>query len=363
MKRTILTAILCTFLFSTALQAQDGGLSDTTHYKITHNVELPYKGGIDIKTVGYDTTVFKEQGGYDYVERYIPLLKHKEVSLVLIPMDEGDFAYRFYLYVIKNGRRVFGLYVEGEWYEHYNNKEYTSFELFKSGGGLYVTVTTVWDLHDYMGSGGTKTYRISDTGEIVEAEPSVMGYGSIEGTNTPQADTLLVAAVNDNTLIITETEEARLLCYFLLDAKGCTVDSMEFTTGRETIIHRKIRDWNGDGLQDIVETRKYQGQMFSAITDVVYSVVDNRFRRIFSIDTHELNCTTPDERDNGVVIRREYEQVKPNVFRVFEVEGYVRCGDNPDIPDNAEPFKIIGSRQYEATYEELLNRFGRQYDR
>lgn len=186
---------------------------------------------------------------------------------------------------------------------------------------------------------------------------------SVDGVHISKTDTLLVATIDDNTLVITAAEESRQLRYFLLDTKHLVLDSLEFTTYREAILDRKIYDWDGDSSQDLVEIRKHRGQMFSSITDVVYSVVGNKFERVFCMITHELDCSTPNEDDYGIIVRREYEQIGSNVFRVSEVEGYVKCVEDLDIPDNAKPLKIIGRKQYEATSDELLNIYGEQYDR
>jgi len=185
---------------------------------------------------------------------------------------------------------------------------------------------------------------------------------SVNSVYSPKTDTLLVAAMDDKTLVVTETEEARQMCYYLLDKGRVIIDSMEFMTHRQFVLNRAIRDRNGDGLQDLVETRKYQGQMFSSITDVVYSVAGNKFKRIFSIDTHELDCSTTDENNCGIITRREYEQITPDVFSVSEVKGYVNCEDDPDIPNNAKPVRIIDRRRYDVTSEELLKMYGEQYD-
>jgi hypothetical protein len=178
----------------------------------------------------------------------------------------------------------------------------------------------------------------------------------------PVMDTLLEAKINDKSLLVAEINESRQLKYFLLGAEREVVDSVEFTTYRESVLDRKIYDWDDDGLQDIVEVRKYQGQMFSTITEVVYSIAGDAFRRIFSIETHELNCTTTDEDNNGIMLQRTYQRIEPGLFKISEIEGLVKCENDTTIPYNGNQFKITGRRSYEITLQELLRKYGQDYD-
>ena len=175
-------------------------------------------------------------------------------------------------------------------------------------------------------------------------------------------DYLSKTKVNNKILVTAEFTVRRLLFYFLLDVDYKIIDCIEFSTHRESIVSRKIYNWSNDGEQDIVETRQYHGQMYSSITEVVYSVTDHAFKRIFSLEVQKLNCVTTDDNNNGIVLHREYKQIKPDVFQISEIEGYVNC-ENADIPNNAKPFKIINRRKYEITIQELLNEYGKQYDR
>ena len=104
--------------------------------------------------------------------RYIPLTTKENIQIILVPMDCGDFSYRYYLLTIKDNKIISDLYVEGEWYEEFNseelrNREFTSFEIDVN---YNIIVTTKWEKEDILASGGVKTYRITDNGKIVEIE-------------------------------------------------------------------------------------------------------------------------------------------------------------------------------------------------
>ncbi|MBE8723882.1 hypothetical protein [Flavobacterium hungaricum] len=100
-------------------------------------LKLPYNQQININTVKYnflDCNSIKGVDKYDCGEnklRYLSLPSKGDISVILVPQDCGDFAYRYYLLTIKNNIIVGNLYVEGEWYEpeNYNDKELTSFSI------------------------------------------------------------------------------------------------------------------------------------------------------------------------------------------------------------------------------------------
>ena len=111
-----------------------------------------------------------EDWSCDGTFRYVPLTTKENIQIILVPMDCGDFSYRYYLLTIKDNKIISDLYVEGEWYEDFNseelrNKEFTSFEIDVN---YNIIVTTKWEKEDILASGGIKTYRITDNGKIVE---------------------------------------------------------------------------------------------------------------------------------------------------------------------------------------------------
>ena len=131
---------------------------------------LPYDKRIDIKNVKYNlieskllkgASAFICDGGNKL--RYLPLPNKGDVSLILVPMDCGDFDYRFYLLTIKNNTIISDRYVEGIWYEPGGPEleEVTSFKIDKN---FSVKVKTT--------SAGApqkiRNYIIRDDGKIVE---------------------------------------------------------------------------------------------------------------------------------------------------------------------------------------------------
>lgn len=166
-------------------------------------------------------------------------------------------------------------------------------------------------------------------------------------------------AINDQTLVIAEFGVIRQRYYFLLNKEYQITDHIAFTSYRECIDKRKIYDWNRDGSKDIIEQRNYCGQLFSSTTEVVFSTINGVIERIFSLETEEINCVTLDEYGRGSVLRRAYKKKQPGLFRITEISGYIdgRADYYSDV--------IILSpttRYYDMTTQELLDKFGTQYD-
>jgi len=63
--------------------------------------------------------------------RYIGLPNSENRKVILVPVDFGDFNYRFYLATIFENKLLGKLYVEGEWHEPDDDsyKEITSFSI------------------------------------------------------------------------------------------------------------------------------------------------------------------------------------------------------------------------------------------
>lgn len=168
-------------------------------------------------------------------------------------------------------------------------------------------------------------------------------------------------SVNDQTLVIAEFDLIKQRYYFLLNKECQITDHIEFTSYRERINQRKICDWNRDGNQDIIEQRNYCGQLFSSTTEIVYSTINDKFERIFSLEIQEVNYATLDKYRRGSLLHRTYEQKQQDLFRISEKSGYVN-GDadisgNLILPPNAD------CRYYEMTKQELLDKFGTQYEK
>lgn len=64
--------------------------------------------------------------------RYIELPQKSDIRLILVPMDCGDFPYRFYLLTIKERKVISDIYAEGEWSEpgdeHYKERTFFSID-------------------------------------------------------------------------------------------------------------------------------------------------------------------------------------------------------------------------------------------
>ncbi|MGL6127945.1 hypothetical protein [Chryseobacterium artocarpi] len=100
--------------------------------------------------------------------RYFPLTRYKNVELILVPMDCGDFDYRYYLLTVLNNSIVDEAYVEGIWFDPGKDdkkEEFSNYEINKAGE---ITVTTDHKI-DGNSQKITKThYQIMDDGKIVQ---------------------------------------------------------------------------------------------------------------------------------------------------------------------------------------------------
>lgn len=125
---------------------------------------------VDVKFIETD---FAVEGSEKYscgepVFRYFPLARYKDVELILVPMDCGDFDYRYYLLTVLNNSIVDEAYVEGIWFDPGKDdkkEEFSSYEINKAGE---ITVTTDHKI-DGNSQKITKThYQIMDDGKIVQ---------------------------------------------------------------------------------------------------------------------------------------------------------------------------------------------------
>ncbi|RZJ70729.1 hypothetical protein [Flavobacterium sp.] len=100
---------------------------------------LPYDQTLDPSKAKYKILPCEVQGVEDFLcnsrgLRYIALPKFQDVDVVLVPMDCGDFKYRYVLLTIVHKNVVANQYVEGEWYEPGDEsyKELTKFSIDKN---------------------------------------------------------------------------------------------------------------------------------------------------------------------------------------------------------------------------------------
>ena len=94
--------------------------------------------------------------------------------MILVPMDCGDFDYRFYLLTIKNNTIISDLYVEGIWYEPGGPEleEVTSFKIDKNFSVKVKTTSLGSPQKVKTTSAGSpqkvRNYIIRDDGKIIK---------------------------------------------------------------------------------------------------------------------------------------------------------------------------------------------------
>lgn len=103
---------------------------------VKSNFKLPYNEKVDIKKVTYNNLNCKISGLEEFLcdekkIRYISLPSFKNINVILVPMDCGDFNYRYFLLTIFKNKLISKQYVEGEWFEPEDNnyKEITDFSI------------------------------------------------------------------------------------------------------------------------------------------------------------------------------------------------------------------------------------------
>ena len=129
--------------------------------------ELPYHQLTDPKTVAYQLMYELVEGteGYLYGDlalRYLPLPNKNDIRIILMPMDQGDFLYSYYLLTIKHNRVVDEIYVEGEWWEPDGDSGVTKTH-FSIDENYRITVVST-----YEGEETVAHYTIDDAGQIHE---------------------------------------------------------------------------------------------------------------------------------------------------------------------------------------------------
>ncbi|OXA91281.1 hypothetical protein B0A66_11770 [Flavobacterium hercynium] len=130
---------------------------------------MPYNAKIDVNNVKYETVnknIIKGIEDFscgDQLVRYISLPKINNLDLILIPMDCGDFPYRFYLITIKDNKIISNIYVEGEWSEPetYGNFEKTNFSIDENE---IIHVTTKVIIDNKIQSENSKMYKVNENG-------------------------------------------------------------------------------------------------------------------------------------------------------------------------------------------------------
>ena len=132
----------------------------------------PYQKKIDINTIVYKkmpVTTIKGLSDFACGEeqiRYVDLEKIDNLSLFLVPLDCGDFPYRFYLISSINSSVVSSLYVEGECSEPGKDDilEETSFIIDEKSTIIVKTTNKEFE----QGKNEEKKYQILEDGRIIE---------------------------------------------------------------------------------------------------------------------------------------------------------------------------------------------------
>lgn len=141
---------------------------------IKSNDQLPYSKKIDINKVSYQTTDCAIEGidkllCGNKTLRYIPLPNFENMRVVLVPMDCGDFNYRFFLATILENKLLSSMYVEGEWYEPGDEsyKELTSFTIDED---YKITITKKSSENSKVTSTEVTNFTISPDGTFEKAQ-------------------------------------------------------------------------------------------------------------------------------------------------------------------------------------------------
>ncbi|BAP33812.1 uncharacterized protein CHSO_4775 [Chryseobacterium sp. StRB126] len=125
---------------------------------------------VDVKFIETD---FAVEGSQKYscgepTFRYFPLTRYKNIELILVPMDCGDFDYRYYLLTVLNNSIVGEAYVEGIWFDPGKDdkkEEFSSYEINKTGE---ITVTTDHQIDGNSQKITKAYYQITDDGKIIQ---------------------------------------------------------------------------------------------------------------------------------------------------------------------------------------------------
>ncbi|MDR7211463.1 hypothetical protein [Flavobacterium piscis] len=135
------------------------------------NFKLPFNQKINNKTITYHKLECKTISGVDKFLcdeaslRYISLPDYKDVNVILVPMDYGDFNYRYYLLTIFNNNVISSEFVEGEWYEPEDDtyKEFTSFTINEN---YNIKIKTEIIENGNLSLKEEINFKISDTGKL-----------------------------------------------------------------------------------------------------------------------------------------------------------------------------------------------------
>lgn len=107
---------------------------------------LPYNRTISPAKAAYKILPCEIEGVEEFLcnsrgLRYIPLPDYGKVDVILVPMDCGDFSYRYFLLTVKDKKVVASQYAEGEWFEP-GDEQYKEITRFSVDRNYKITIVT-----------------------------------------------------------------------------------------------------------------------------------------------------------------------------------------------------------------------------
>lgn len=136
-------------------------------------ITLPYAKKINSKTAVYSNLNCEVSGVSKFLcdsktLRYIAFPDYKNVKVILVPMDCGDFSYRYFLLTVLNKKVVSNQYVEGEWTEP-GDDTYKEITAFTIDSNYKITIKT-----DSVENGQTSlkeqtAYQLGEDGKLTKA--------------------------------------------------------------------------------------------------------------------------------------------------------------------------------------------------
>lgn len=136
------------------------------------HLSLPYQQKHNSETIRFEQascqlTHVEEFICADEKLRYIPLPKFKDIEVILIPVNCGDFSYRYLLATVKANNKIDSVYVEGEWFEPGNEEATREFTEFSLAQDYLITIKS-HSQPDAKPVTTTKHYRIDAQGKLQE---------------------------------------------------------------------------------------------------------------------------------------------------------------------------------------------------
>lgn len=118
----LFTGILCMLLLAVSIRSAAQSCLPTNTLKLPYNQKHePDK--VVLKSLPCAIKGWSDLACGEDDKRYLPLPGFGTVRVILIPLDCGDFEYRWYLATIVGNKLVDKQYVEGLWFEPDNDEE------------------------------------------------------------------------------------------------------------------------------------------------------------------------------------------------------------------------------------------------